>query len=229
MGLQRNVEDAYRFLMKTYQTGDRLYLFGFSRGAFTVRSLAGMLYRVGLLPSSLDNLVEYASEIYNKEGDNLDQGFKETFCCSCKTHFIGVWDTVESLLWWARDRFHDHRLNPEISHAYHAVSIDEKRMMFPPALWDEQELIPKQNMQQVWFAGVHSDTGGWYEERGLSDIALEWMLRHAQHKGMHINEDKMNQLNQTHWANSTTHTRECGKCWEPTRDRHHQKLRYTAA
>ena len=193
-GLQQNVEDAYRFLMKTYGPEDRIYLFGFSRGAFTARSLAGMLYRIGLLRTNLDNLVKYASEVYNREGDNLDQGFKETFCRPCRTHFIGVWDTVESLAFNEGKRFHDHKLNPETSHAYHAISIDEKRSKFPPTLWDESRPTPQQDMQQVWFAGVHSDIGGWYKDRGLSDIALEWMLRNAQGKGMQLSNHKMQQL-----------------------------------
>ena len=92
-GLQKNVEDAYRYLMASYKEGDRVYLFGFSRGAFTARSLAGMLYKCGLLGTEAINLLEYASKLYNTEGnDDIAQRFRETFSRTCAVHFIGVWD-----------------------------------------------------------------------------------------------------------------------------------------
>lgn len=190
-GLQKNVEDAYRFLMKNYEEGDKIFLFGFSRGAFTVRSLAGMLANCGLLRPHLENLVEYASKVYNKNETKLHDGFKENYSRNCPVHFIGVWDTVESLNFSASERFHDHRLNPEIPYAYHAVALDEIRKDFPPCLWDERRVdSSKQTLEQVWFAGVHSDVGGWYKEHGLSDIALRWMLANAKKCGMQLNEEK---------------------------------------
>ncbi len=192
-GLQKNIEDAYRYLMDVYQQGDQIYLFGFSRGAFTVRSLAGMLHHCGLLHAELHNLVESASKIYNDDDDDLDAGFKETYCRPCPVHFVGVWDTVESLA-FSDECFHDDRLNPEIKNAYHAVSIDEKRKNFPPSLWDETVLRPDQTLEQVWFAGVHSDVGGWYPERGLSDITLKWMLDNAKKYGLTIDPAKMKEL-----------------------------------
>ena len=102
-GLRKNVEDAYRFLMQVHEDGDRVFLFGFSRGAFTVRSLAGMLHRCGLLRPSAANLVEYASKHYHRQepGEDevaVDTGFRATFARPCPVHFIGVWDTVESLV-----------------------------------------------------------------------------------------------------------------------------------
>ena len=189
-GLQKNVEDAYRFLMQAYQPGDRVFLFGFSRGAFTARSLGGMLFRCGLLRPGLDNLVKQASEVYNRKGDGLDAGFKATFARSCPVHFVGVWDTVESLALNANRKFHDTRLNPEIANAYHAVALDEVRKDFPPCLWDEKNISPGQVMEQVWFSGVHSDVGGWYDERGLSDIALRWMLEKARKCGMRLQKEE---------------------------------------
>ena len=95
-GLRKNVEDAYRFLMQAYEDDDRVYLFGFSRGAFTVRSLAGMLHRCGLLRPTAANLVEYASKLYHQEdgdngGEEVDAGFRATFARPCPVHFIGVW------------------------------------------------------------------------------------------------------------------------------------------
>ena len=98
-GLQKNVEDAYRYLADHYEKGDRVYLFGFSRGAFTARSLAGMIFKCGLLRAGHDNLVEYASKIYNTENNAVVAAdFLRAFGRPCPIHFIGVWDTVESLV-----------------------------------------------------------------------------------------------------------------------------------
>ena len=193
-GLQNNVNDAYKFLMETYEDGDRIYLFGFSRGAFTVRSLAGMLYKVGLLPAENDNLIPYAAKLYNIEGNiEIAHGFRETFSRRCPVHFVGVWDTVASLVMNAGKRWHSHALNPEVKFAYHALSIDEKRRDFPPCLWLEgpNDVAPGQIIEQVWFAGVHSDVGGWYEERGLANISLHWMLTKASSRGLKIDRSEL--------------------------------------
>ena len=195
-GLQRNVEDAYRFLMQAYEDGDRLFLFGFSRGAFTVRSLAGMLYRCGLLRSTAANLVEYASKLYHQkdaggDGAVVQAGFRATFARPCPVHFIGVWDTVESLILNAGRKWHDTRLTPETVHACHAVAIDERRRDFPPCLWDETSVADGRVLEQVWFSGAHSDVGGWYDERGLSNIALQWMMGKAQACGMSLDDEAL--------------------------------------
>jgi len=188
-GLRENIEDAYQYLMDRYEPGDKLYLFGFSRGAFTVRALAGMLHKVGLLQKGSVNLVPYATAVYNtKDNHDVAEGFKETYCHHCPIHFIGVWDTVGSLGAFYGKQFFDDRLNAEVTHAYHAMSIDEKRRKFPVSMWDEEHLAPGQNVVQVWFAGVHSDVGGSYQESGLSDIALVWMLENAEKHGLRLNE-----------------------------------------
>ena len=186
-GLQNNVNDAYRYLMQYREPGDRVYLFGFSRGAFTVRSLAGMLYKCGVLGADQENLVEYAAKIYNTEhNEEVAANFKTTFARACPVEFIGVWDTVESLVLNAGKRWHDASLNPEVRYGYHALAIDEKRRDFPPCLWDEANVREGQTVEQVWFAGVHSDVGGWYDERGLSNVALHWMLRKAEACGLRL-------------------------------------------
>ncbi len=191
-GLQRNVEDAYRYLMGSFEDGDRVYLFGFSRGAFTVRSLAGMLYKCGLLDPGHANLVEYASKIYSTaDNDDVARGFRNAFGRRCPVHFIGVWDTVESLVLHAGKRFHDARLNPEVSYAYHALAIDEKRRDFAPFPWDEANAADGQTIEQVWFAGCHSDVGGWFDERGLCHIALHWILDKAVACGLHVKEGEL--------------------------------------
>ena len=191
-GLQRNVEQAYRYLMHRYEPGDRVFLFGFSRGAFTVRSLAGMLHKCGLLQPGQDNLVEYASKIYNTEAnDAIARSFRATFARACPVHCICVWDTVASLALSAGKRFHDARLNPEVQFGYHALAIDEKRRDFAPFPWDEADISPGQTIEQVWFAGVHSDVGGSYKECGLSNVALHWMLGKAAERGLRIDRSAL--------------------------------------
>ncbi len=187
-GLQKNVLDAYRYLMSHYREGDKLFLFGFSRGAFTARSLGGMLHKCGLLEPGSDNLVEYASKIYNTKGNqSIASGFKDTFSRSCPVHFIGVWDTVESLLMNAGKKFHDTCLNSEVSFGYQAISIDERRKDFPICMWNESDSAGP-FIEQVWFAGVHSDVGGWYDERGLSNITMQWMLQKAKSAGLDVDD-----------------------------------------
>jgi uncharacterized protein (DUF2235 family) len=211
-GLQQNIEDPYRYLMDRYLPGDddtepdKVFIFGFSRGAFTARALSGMLFKVGLLQKGSKNLIPYASKIYNgrvrinpndsaatrkkKDVANMEneitaKGFKETYSHSCHPYFIGVWDTVSSLGYFFGKKFFDHKLHPEVRYAYHAVSIDEKRKKFPISLWDENGIDKeRQTIRQVWFAGVHSDVGGSYREKGLSNVALRWMLQQANNAGM---------------------------------------------
>ena len=189
-GLQKNVEDAYKYLMRNYEEGDRIFLFGFSRGAFTVRALAGMLHKCGLLYPDILNMVEYASKIYNTAGNAaIAREFKRTMARKCPVHFIGVWDTVASLALNAGKKFHDAKMNQEVTHGYHAVSLDEIRAKFPPSLWKARK-----GVEQVWFAGVHSDVGGWYSNTGLSDIALNWMGRKAAAHGMLLDEAKLSTI-----------------------------------
>ncbi len=189
-GLQQNIEDAYRYLMDRYESGDQLFLFGFSRGAFTVRALAGMLHRCGLLQKGSVNLVPYVSRIYNDPARHgIASDFKRTYCYECRPHLIGVWDTVGSMGWFMGRKFFDTTLNDDVRYGYQAVSIDEQRRKFPVSLWREDAQAGDQTIEQVWFAGVHSDVGGWYTEAGLSDIALKWMLNKAEAQGLLLRPD----------------------------------------
>ncbi len=191
-GLQKNVEDAYRLLMARWEPDDEVYVFGFSRGAFTARALAGMLYKVGLLGPEHENLLEYASKLYNTSGnEETAAGFKRTFGRRCPVHCIAVWDTVDSRLMSAGKRFQDARLNPDVKFGFHAVAVDERRKDFPVLLWDEAHVSPGQTIEQVWFPGVHCDVGGWYDERGLSNGALHWLLRKAGGVGLAIDEARL--------------------------------------
>lgn len=188
-GLVQNVEDGYVYLMNNYKPGDQVFLFGFSRGAFTARCLAGMLHKVGLLQKGSVNLIPYATKIYFRKGSSeVADGFKRTYCHECKPHFIGVWDTVASLGYFFGKRFSNNLLNHDVAFACQAVSIDEKRKKFPVSLWDESSIPPGQSIKQVWFSGVHSDVGGSYPERALSDLALIWLLENGEAAGLRLKD-----------------------------------------
>jgi uncharacterized protein (DUF2235 family) len=204
-GIRNNIEDGYRFLMNNYEEGDNVFIFGFSRGAFTARSLVAMLHDIGLLYPHNENLIPYASERFLKQSRRqIDAAFKETFARECKPYFIGVWDTVGSIGWFLPLRqFRDKALSPDVTYAYHAVSIDERRSKFTPTLWDETNLNSQQTVQQCWFAGVHGDVGGGYLERSLAKITLKWMLAKAEQAGLMIKQDALraidlNPLGQLH-------------------------------
>ena len=213
-GLCQNIEDGYEYLMNTYEQGDKVFLFGFSRGAFTARALAGMIYRFGLLQKGSKNLIPYVSKMYNNRDFAVSAKFKATFCQECNPHFVGVWDTVASLGYINGKTFYDHKLNPSISFAYQAVSIDEKRKKFPISLWDESTKATGQTIEQVWFAGVHSDVGGSYKECGLSDIPLGWMLDNAQKCGLQLKTNHQNAMTQD--SKDTLHNSRTGawKMWQ---------------
>lgn len=179
VGITQNIQEAYAYLMNNFVEGDRVFLFGFSRGAFTARSLSGMLYRCGLLPRRSENLISYASNLYQTGDDETAARFKRTFARECKPLVLGLWDTVGSLWRYTTKRFQSDAMSPDVRYGFHALSIDERRSKFPPSLWDESKIQPGQTIEQVWFAGVHSDVGGWYQERGLSNVALRWMLAKA--------------------------------------------------
>lgn len=190
LGITQNIEDAYSFLMNYWEPGDRLFMFGFSRGAYTARAVAAMLHKVGLLDRGSPNLVPYASKIFKHErNEAVWKGFAKAFGRLCPVHFLGLWDTVNSVGWL----FDPFTLpftmnNPSVSTVRHAISIDEHRAFFRQNLWGHGG--PGQDVRQVWFAGVHSDVGGSYPEResGLSQIALEWIVEQAEAAGLLIDQ-----------------------------------------
>jgi hypothetical protein len=199
-GLLRNVGDAYGYLMNTYAQGDSVYLFGFSRGAYTARALAGVLHMYGLLHPGNRALIPYIIRMYAhqsrrakgmKETLTVAEFFKATFSRDCPLHFVGLWDTVSSVGWI----FNPVRLpfcsrNPGMRTGRHAVSIHERRCYFQQNLWGEP--FDGQNIKQVWFTGTHSDIGAGYPEAesGLSKVTLEWMLQEAAAAGLRIDREK---------------------------------------
>jgi len=180
-GLQINIEDAYRYLMNNCRPDDRIFLFGFSRGACTVRCLANMIHKCGLLFRGSNNLVRYASKIYNgQHNESLAAEFKNTFSQNIPVYFIGIFDSVSALgLIYGRNNSFDEKLSHEVCYGCHALAVDEKRRKFYSSLWDESGKQENQTIEQVWFPGVHSDVGGGYDEDELAQIPLKWMLTKA--------------------------------------------------
>lgn len=197
-GMARNVRALYRFLVYNFEPGDELYFFGFSRGAFTVRTLAGFMNKVGLLEKDDEY---YTPEIYglyakstptdSPEWKHAFRNVKGTRPCP-RIRFVGVWDTVGALgapgilgQLFNRDkyRYHDIGLNPTIENACHALAIDERRKPFLPSLW-VRPLGWTGNLTQAWFPGVHSNVGGSYSPDGLANEALHWMVEKAESLGL---------------------------------------------
>ena len=198
-GLEDNIYDGYRFLILNYEPGDEIFLFGFSRGAFTARSLAGMIRKCGILSRPMIGRYRETLDLYRDRHHPDDDGpraFRRAASVNgdagTPIKLIGVWDTVGALgiplrglrFLTRRDyQFHDTELSGSIEHAYHALAIDEKRAPFEPTLWCYK---PKENqhVEQTWFCGVHSDIGGGYAESELSDLALEWMIDKSGNAGL---------------------------------------------
>lgn len=200
-GLFQKIKDGYTKIAHVYEEGDEIFLFGFSRGAFTARCLAGMIAICGLPTAAFDNnLTDAAFQAYR----NRDQSQRAALLAALNGKYamfnapikmVGVWDTVGSLgipaLIGDVDPlvygFLDTSLHPDVLNAYHALAIDERRQEFPPTLWTPPATpVPGQVLEQVWFAGVHCDIGGGYPETGLSDITLSWMLGKAKNLGLQI-------------------------------------------
>jgi uncharacterized protein (DUF2235 family) len=199
--LQDDVADAYRFLMNTYQPGDRVFLFGFSRGAYTSRVIAAMLQLYGLAMPGNDALVPYAVEmmwaISKRKADHnqyfeLARAFKRTISGrECRVHFLGVWDTVNSVGWIGSPLSIPYtRKNPGVAVVRHAKAIDERRGFFRVSWFAD---VPGADIQEVWFPGVHCDVGGGYpeEDSGISKYPLEWMAREAVLSGLLVDQDRL--------------------------------------
>lgn len=213
-GLENDIRDAYVFLMQNFEPGDKVFLFGFSRGAYTVRAVAAMLKMYGLMRPGHEPLVPYGIRMLtNVSGNRRNQDerakaafqlafeFKSTFSSlECKPWFVGVWDTVSSVGWIANPLKVPYSANnPDIEIGRHAVAIDERRAFFRTNLWrlpPAPEAAGPKDMKQVWFAGVHCDVGGGYREKesGLSKIALEWMLCEARAARILVNDAKVKEI-----------------------------------
>jgi uncharacterized protein (DUF2235 family) len=200
-GLEDNIHDAYRFLVANYEPDDELFFFGFSRGAFTARSIVGMLRKCGILRRDWVQQYGAARELYRGPEHPDDTGprdFRAKYSLTgtepIRVKLIGVWDTVGALgiplrglrgLTRRDYQFHDTELSATVERACHALAIDEHRAPFEPTLWAYSPK-PGQTVEQVWFCGAHSDVGGGYPAPCLSDIPLAWMLDRAHDAGLEL-------------------------------------------
>lgn len=211
VGLDRNIKDAYRFLVDHYEEGDRVYLFGFSRGAFTVRALAGFIRLLGLLRPEQTNMIDHAYTAYKKAAEKNDFKIAWRYHRVLKTRhlpikFLGIWDTVNSVMVPRPDRFYIPSFealpytndNDSVEICRHAVAIDERRRFFRLSPWQPGQIYRSnpfhkdsqtyQDFKEVWFPGVHSDVGGGYPEKdsGLAKHALKWMVDEAITAKLHV-------------------------------------------
>jgi len=202
-GISRNIEDCYRFLVNNYVEGDEIYCFGFSRGAYTVRALIGLLDCVGLLDkeglASFPEAFQYYRTPPNKRTtppSSLENNLKP------RIHLLGVWDTVgapgvpafmlgaiSKKLWVG---FFDTTLSSIVERGYQALAIDEHRKLFTPVLWSASSST--QQVTQVWFSGAHSNIGGGRKNTELSDIAFSWVVQRAKDAGLVFSNTYLNSL-----------------------------------
>jgi uncharacterized protein (DUF2235 family) len=219
MGLADNVKQAYASLALNYAPGDEVFFFGFSRGAFTVRSLGGLIGLVGILDKRHMDKFHYAWDYYRTPPPRRTSQQRAEFLArfgdappqKMRIDFIGVWDTVGALgipfgplrfVGKRKFQFHNTNLGDNVAHAYQALAIDERRRVFAPAVWKreanlEERLraygIHEQVIEQSWLSGAHSNVGGGYPDTGLSDLAFVWMARKAQLCGLALDEEYVQQ------------------------------------
>lgn len=195
VGIRRNIRDCYRFLMHNYEDGDEIYLFGFSRGAYTVRSLAGLIRNCGVLQKTEAARLGEAYDMYCRDDAGPDSEearcFRSAHSREAMIEFIGVWDTVGALgipvrglsrLTGSLRQFHDVELSSYVKHGCHALAIDERRSPFRPSLWQFKPK-PGQIVEQVWFSGDHSNVGG-ASDPTLGEPAFAWMKERASYAGL---------------------------------------------
>ena len=234
LGFKHNVCDLYKFLARNYVKGDRIYFFGFSRGASTVRACNGMISKCGLAKSEglrnceLDKRVDEAYVAYKKHktkpelAENIKNNL-EISSGAVPIKFLGVWDTVVALGfpkrtdvvepatwllnyvfsalekisdWIFPHSFYHYKLTDNVEYACQALAIDDERTAFWPYVWQEKNIEgakdrTPENVQQVWFSGMHANVGGGYERDGLAGVPLYWLMKQAQQHGLMFNSNAM--------------------------------------
>ncbi len=205
-GINRQIRRAYGWLSTRYRPGDRVFFFGYSRGAYAVRSLAGIMDQVGLLKAghATERNVRLAYRYYQREpGSPGEKVFRSRFCHDdVGVELIGAFDTVKALglrlpfLWmWTEPQheFHNHALGPVVRRGYHALALDETRAAFDPIMWQTGGGDWRGRVEQVWFRGAHGDVGGqldgFHAARPLANIPLVWMLEKAEQSGLGLPSD----------------------------------------
>ena len=203
-GIHKNILDGYRYIVHNYAPGDRIFLFGYSRGAYTVRALCGLINNCGIVRRADAPLIARAWRLYKSPAqEDHPNGaaaiaFRERHSHPSRAvHFVGVWDTVGALgipfslmgLFDGNDEFYDNRMGGNIVTARHALAIDERREDFAPTLWQPRAGV---DLKQVWFAGSHGDIGGGNppdpDGACIADVALEWMLGEAGQAGLRVED-----------------------------------------
>ncbi|MGD9727964.1 MAG: DUF2235 domain-containing protein [Nitrospiraceae bacterium] len=201
-GIYENIGQAYQFLVEHYEPGDRLFFFGFSRGAFAARCVAGMVNLFGIVRPGTEAMIPTLTRIYfepthvqgrtgktrNQYGDDI----REVFALDgrdARIYFLGVWDTVSTVGGLSKQGITSSATvtGKRYDHVRHAVSLQEYRHTYIPRLFEDKDVYFDQgdkSLKQVWFAGVHSDVGGSYQQHGLSDCSLKWMVEEAMAKGL---------------------------------------------
>jgi len=204
-GINRQIKRAYGYLASRYRPGDKVYLIGYSRGGYAVRSLSGVMATVGLLKSEAATVrnVRQAYRLYKSNvPEETTKSFRDANCHDgVDIEMIGVWDTVKALgvrlpiLWKysaPNHEFHTHRLGSSVKHGFHAIALDETRKVFEPVMWESNGLADTR-VVQMWFRGTHGDIGGMLggimPARYLSNIPLIWMLEQIEGCGIALPEN----------------------------------------
>ena len=207
-GVDENIRSSYMFLAQNYVPGDQIFMFGFSRGAFTARSLSGFISCCGLLKRQCLGNLTNAWTYYRAGGPRSPHDFCSKHNSECHEDvpidFLGVWDTVGALgvpttilgsLTGQKYSFHDTEPSKSVKRAFHALAIDEHRDEFAPTLWTGK--VPDgATIEQMWFTGAHSDVGGGYRNRRLADIPLTWMADKAKDAGLVFDDNMLPEINE---------------------------------
>jgi uncharacterized protein (DUF2235 family) len=190
-GLQERVIEGYKFLSNNYEKGDEIFIFGFSRGAYSAKVLLGLIYRCGLMDKNNEYNMRYAYSLYSarKPAWEIIAKFKKTFSkYSPQIKYLGLWDSVSSVGTLMQMRNYPDTSNMKNVHSVrHAIAVDEKRCMF---VNNTSNSSSKDNIQ-MWFSGAHSDVGGGIkeEENQLSKFSLKWIIDEAIKSGFEIDKE----------------------------------------
>ena len=226
-GINRQIRRAYGFLASRYRPGDQIFLFGYSRGAYAVRSLAGVIDRIGLVKpkyATVRHIRDAYRHYQNDPEADIAKAFSKRFCYdTVPIEMVGVWDTVKALglrlpfsgSWRASQHdFHSHRLGRSVKNGFHALAHDEARDAYAPVLWETRDNW-NGRLEQVWFRGTHGDIGGhlggFDAARPLSNIPLVWLLEKAETCGLTLPENWAGQFTQDVAAPSVGSLRGWGK------------------
>ena len=236
-GINRQIRRAYGYLASRYRPGDRIFLLGYSRGAYAVRSLAGVIDLMGLLKAE-DATERNIRDVYRFYESDPQSACARAFSKihtlrDVEIEMIGAWDTVKSLglnmpvLWRLSEKnhaFHNHALSHNVRAGFHALALDETRVAYKPVMWSSPEDYSGR-VDQVWFPGTHGDVGGQlggYEPaRHLANIPLVWMMRRAEERGLPLPPDWADRFEQDAQAPSLGTFRGYGKWFITRRSRAH--------